>query len=1178
MEKLLDILRSGRNLDHQDSELTDFSDLYENTLYSTQAEKDALLNDKEKVALAFTFNFFGMLGIVNAASPKQLALLKTYLKDDKKLRISSIDDTNHDISLSVKLAYEAGFFKSDTIVNEITRFLVKLKAGQVDQIDSKIVWRWIDNLKPEFFQNIPDSKIKQSVIEFRDNKGETVDISRLTFILKKKANKYPVAGDFQPFAKRFNHLKELIIDPLDPNYVAPQAGATTLATIDASPVNSPDSVDSTDSQDNTQQTTDDPVTPVVEPEPVKSTDVVTQEIFDTSFEFIKNINYSSGVVNVSELLTNTVKVKVLYEYSETTHPIIKSFLDKCVSIIESITKVVNYYYTADSLKNIFDQIKDTSKEIESLTGFEFNTSELFNSICRTTYSPSLVPNIIIGYWLSFGVVLETLEIAQTRIYNELIESCFKYNLINLRERLLEIVSNRESNIINIFINYAFEFDLTYSSSLYEYSDLPEYIYFAFDLIEKVNNKDKSILQNYLSEDLDYSNKRKFFMAYGLNQCADNLENIQKEYIDKGKNMVKGYLEDISSENLFKLLRQLKSRVLYIDISQGGLLLDKLHDVFGVQIMKVGLKQSEFYKIVDDTDYTTYRYIKFLGIDLDEVIKKFPDDMLLQQINLQTNGINNYSKDQLSTTILKIHKSKIEEYGSDLYLVGTIKEILGKLPGEKEPNINKLTESFIDIVNKGTTDSNFDKYTTDLFLKDVLPYTSSENTVGLFKVIQSKKLDTSIFNVDSYKLMSLKGRKEMDELYSSIVQDTIGSEVEDYMNEVISELPYNLIMKIRNNLVGGKAIINEINNGEIKPYDKIDAARLKKIFLYNEINMAALVKDAVGGKKKKAETIMQYYARVIDNISQQNGLLDELKIKVNEEDTKNVKTINKLIIERDHAGRHGNVYPLITKVYDCHLTFQEFEEFRKNNFGDGSIIPAYHGTGGIAAGMILRYGFKVIKSTDPSVVGRMLGDGIYFSNKIDKSLQYVSNGGYSRQDGQKGYILSMDTNLGKKGENYNSAGTGTGDGIRSPEWCVFDAKSQTKIMKVYEVTLVKKHVVDKYLNESDSNSQHKPLKFKKFLNEEQIMKNGNTASYIFRDGMIPIVDKRGHVTYKDFEDALKDKDITKDMFDISRQGPMIVFRNTQEQFVCDERYASHLMGKALSIYKDEFIKVMYRDQN
>lgn len=223
-------------------------------------------------------------------------------------------------------------------------------------------------------------------------------------------------------------------------------------------------------------------------------------------------------------------------------------------------------------------------------------------------------------------------------------------------------------------------------------------------------------------------------------------------------------------------------------------------------------------------------------------------------------------------------------------------------------------------------------------------------------------------------------------------------------------------------------------------------------------------------------------------------------------------------------------------------------------------------------MILRYGFKVIKTSDPSVVGRMLGDGIYFSNKIDKVTQYVSNSGYSRQHGQKGYVMEMDTNLGTRNRDYRAAGVDGRDNIRSPEWCVVDPKAQLRITRVYEVTLVSKRTVDQHLNEG---VQYTGLKgFKQHLKEEVVQDLGNSTSFVFRDGMIPIVDyETSAVSYVDFEEALSKKLIDEDMFDVSAQGPVIVFRNAPEQLVIDERFASHMGGDDLQLYIELFKRNM-----
>jgi len=69
--------------------------------------------------------------------------------------------------------------------------------------------------------------------------------------------------------------------------------------------------------------------------------------------------------------------------------------------------------------------------------------------------------------------------------------------------------------------------------------------------------------------------------------------------------------------------------------------------------------------------------------------------------------------------------------------------------------------------------------------------------------------------------------------------------------------------------------------------------------------------------------------------------------------------------------------------------------------------------------------------------------------------------------------------------------------------------------VYEVTLVSKATVDKFLKEG---VEYTGLKgFKQHLKEQVMQENGNVTSFVFRDGMIPIIDQEtAAITYVDFE--------------------------------------------------------------
>lgn len=1128
------------------------SDLVENSLYTNQAERDALLADKEKVALAFIFNFLGTIGIINAANPKQLNNLFKYLKDDKNLRISTINDTNHDISLSLKLAYEAGFFKNDQTVNEITKFLVKLKSGQVTKIDSKIVANWVNDLKPDFAQKITDSKIKQAFLEFQQDKGETIDISRLTLVLKKRANKYAESGEFTHFVKKFTQLKELIIDPNNPNFVQPnQPNKTTQDDQSSQSTDGQISIDTdtVGTVSNVQDTPD---------EPEQHKQIITKEIFDIIYLSLTSIVYSD-TTNKDELenkFMNHLAIKLnlndINELDQNSRKYVDLLVNICLSFKILSLKNIGIAEFKFSVKNIIDSIQ----EIKTLTGFEIDIKELFNEIYEYNYNKSLKSNLVISYYLEFNEIINKDILS----YDSFIIYIYKLKLDELKN---EVINNFQRNNIDLFKDIVRYIDLFKDKILFNfYSDNNRIlIYFYIDVL----------YTNYKAgHEFDFGVSN-FLILFGINEIADNL-NIDKEYITKCKFIASEVIKNLNIIDLFKTLKLFLNYSLNVNFNynnSSGPFFETLHEKCAKDILENGLVKSDIFQkngLYTTNETRIKEILNIIGVNFDELLKKFPKDEIIKRVYFITSDINTLSLDEISNNIIS--------YDTTDNIFSNSILILNKLKGEKEDNINRITESIIYLLENNHNVDNI--YGANIFLNKVLSYTSKENTNKLMKLIQTGKLKSNLFSLDYFNNISVKQQKEdFIQTVSSMFQDVINTndiELRNFLNEFITSLPYAIMMKIRNNLIGGNSIINEIEKGEIQSFDKIDSARLKKIFLYNDINLSKLISESIGGKKKKAETILEYFERAVQNSKQSGSVLEELKVKFNEDDTKNVKVINKLIIERDHAGKHGNVYPKITKVYDCHLTFPEFEEFRKNNFGDGSITPAYHGTGGIAAGMILRYGFKVIKSTDPSVVGRMLGDGIYFSNKIDKSLQYVSNGGYSRQSYQKGYILSLDTNLGKIKEDYDVAGTGQ-DAIRSPEWCVFDPKAQTKILKVYEVTLVPKSDIDKHLNENNEINKAKNMKFSKYLNEEKIQKRGNTSSFIFRDGQIPIIDNNENIIYKDFEQALKDKDITRDMFDISRQGPVIIFSNTKEQIVCDERYASHLIGDALILYKKLFLREM-----
>ena len=128
------------------------------------------------------------------------------------------------------------------------------------------------------------------------------------------------------------------------------------------------------------------------------------------------------------------------------------------------------------------------------------------------------------------------------------------------------------------------------------------------------------------------------------------------------------------------------------------------------------------------------------------------------------------------------------------------------------------------------------------------------------------------------------------------------------------------------------------------------------------------------------------------------------------------------------------------------------------YPDTVIKPCFHGTGSIAASMILRFGFIVkseskTNSSGVSTAGRMLGDGIYFATNIDKVMAYASDGAWTHRLNEEGYIFEMSAILGKEGVNYKASGIESDSIIRSPEYCIFEPEKQLNLYRVHKIKQV-----------------------------------------------------------------------------------------------------------------------------
>lgn len=430
----------------------------------------------------------------------------------------------------------------------------------------------------------------------------------------------------------------------------------------------------------------------------------------------------------------------------------------------------------------------------------------------------------------------------------------------------------------------------------------------------------------------------------------------------------------------------------------------------------------------------------------------------------------------------------------------------------DDNINVILDTILDVNREGTMiqiDQTLDQMGSEHeHLPIILNIFKFENTELKEKAIATLAKSLSAMNTVRIRETYNEYRDSIIDmlLYSpesaSTIIDSVNSPT--YKNKLIE-------LVLSSKIIEDSSIRTELYNDTsgIVPTMELNNSRLTKILEYNNIN---LVESKP--RRKRNETTDEYIARIVDETNYSSfsiGEINATKRELNEDELK------QLTIEYDayNSGNHGDTALEIIDSFDVSqsITKDVYSEF-KEAYPDTVMYPVFHGTGTVAASMILRYGFAIIDASDPMNVGRMLGNGIYFSNVLDKAAQYIGDQGFSRRKGLIGYVLEMEAVTGIKNTHFSAAGLG-GDRILSPEWCVFDPAAQLSIKRAHKVKLVSKMRIDELRQEilgepiEEQMTRATPIRLlKDWIKLENTTKTVDhkypyVATFIFGDNLIPI---------------------------------------------------------------------------
>lgn len=282
---------------------------------------------------------------------------------------------------------------------------------------------------------------------------------------------------------------------------------------------------------------------------------------------------------------------------------------------------------------------------------------------------------------------------------------------------------------------------------------------------------------------------------------------------------------------------------------------------------------------------------------------------------------------------------------------------------------------------------------------------------------------------------------------------------------------------------------------------VDQKRMNQLMKYNNIKFPTLkrTKDT-----KLSDIVAAHNSFDLEPLAVSDENLDE-------------KAMLRRTAEYDafNKYRHGQIGIKFIRSFNVDIPSQKAANTVWNDAHPTAerMDPVFHGTGSVAAAFVLRYGFTIVSANDSSVVGRMLGNGIYFSNVLDKAAQYIGDQGYSRGKGTQGYLLQMKANLGQRDTDYKSQSSN----LVSPEWCVFHPNDQLNIYKAHFVEIVDKSEIDRIKSEVNLNENFfKVEQFKQHLNEDlQNPVAKGCISYTFMDGRIPVSENLT-VDFEEFE--------------------------------------------------------------
>ncbi|AAQ17796.1 hypothetical protein Aeh1ORF131c [Aeromonas phage Aeh1] len=1124
--------------------------LAENTLYDA-ANKATFVDDETAIMNAFMFNFIGILGSFNAARQmnhlSSLRKYERYFKSDGQLMLKNIGDDNNNISLVLKLMTDKKMFISDAKVSEMTRFLVKCKAGVINTVDDDIVRGWVANIKSTALMNL-HPKLRDLMNKFKTGAISLIDTSKE---LRRVIKKFPEAGEDLWTVSMY--VKYARLAGVSTVTVGTAAGAgVTSNTGDDDDDDKNDNLAQVHASPDVDDVADD-VAPVVQDEPVAVPVQPDYQTYDHDAGLLQFISKQ-----IEECVNTSTGLKGLYGLAQTAYPIVSKYgemvtgfefdlndeaqsemhdkyrtrYSATITQLSEMGKRISHYMLGDNSNSVYaieeamelKNVEFLRKHISFFRGLKEKYSILGDEIGYTGYQTMAMAFSNMKTdptcWLfGFNSIDVAFEMTNGKIGQDMVNHYKGTNgnsivigiMGNMRE-MSPMIRQMYFNCLLEVIKPAYVYMMSYSSYLTDgYKELlftgPFADMIGWDqVVNYVTDKYKDFYPPYRWSAWNDQSKLtmcRYGMEFLLN--PDNKTNADFGFVNLHWSKVFALDDEEFKNVMLKVNDAYKTSVEFP--------LERMDTADVIMIAKCVIRALEIGVIFPNR-------VNEMAVNMVPSMKQRVKDALDAYITKDTSaGVPWEEQERALLSAIFIHGEKDVKAGAEYVMskiqgtpnsYGKTRILLmsnrGTMPEHRQKiflGAYSVLGKNLDLSSLGITSSKFDNlYSAFLKYYDF----EGEDAVEFMKL--EVKNGFKFFNAENGKSISVRDHKQgMQQSLVDIMTDAVETD------PTVTDLFFDNLEtyyrgKVRDQLAAIKFVYGQVLEGPINLFDKLDRRRVKQMFEFNEINPTELVKQAKL-KLGKNEKFTDYIKRVEAEAAKGDGVVPKVKATNDNITNEQKYLIGKHLIDNYYAGKHGNVYPLILRSMTVSFPDGEFKKFMQEQIDAGKleqVVPCFHGTGGIAANMILRYGFKIIPSKDASVVGRMLGDGIYFSNKIDKILQYVGNSGYGRQAGTKGYVFEMESILGQPIKDYRSAGVPNAtskSNVISPEWAVFNPEKQLRILKCYEVELNRHDKFKAYQAEMKGTlEESKTMKFGEMLTEAKRSSVQDYIVYSFRDGELP----------------------------------------------------------------------------